>query len=666
MRSFDELRTAILELFKRLNAVSSAARGQTKQASLRSSAAHDRLVDGRLTTAVCGEFKSGKSTLLSALLDEPELFPDDTLPATNAVTTVRWGAVETVTVTIQISDDEVEKIPITRAEIKDYVTEGGNPGNRRKVLLVDIQTPNPKLASGLAFVDTPGVGGVFSEHTAVTLAFLPGADALLFITDAEKPLLQSELDFLRRAIDVAKLTDDLDSVVCVMTKIDQGTGFRKLFGETRSKLAEFTGQTEESVVLIPVSSWQKLEYLADGDPQSLAFSNFEALEEALWAALGRRRARVLLGGALDSLREEALAYLLPIEAAQRSAQDQSGATLADLQRQAEERRDHLARLVEDSAGWKADLTAEIKKAASRVDAVAHTELEKNWARFHATYVYDPELLANPPLLADKLDADFSALQGGLLKLVRREVAGATGRFSNRRGFTIDAPPISELPNLPPPSMPDVSNVGGGSRGGGVVVARYASAAAGIGGAVGSVLGGVLGSVFAPGAGTVAGVVVGAQWGAAVCTAIGGFLGFRSARAMVQVNNANNQRAEVIRVFSQAKAGQKDHLRLVLGLAFDDIRPAALAELTGRLRQEKETTGNILARLADERRAAEEDRRADDERFAAEREPLDAVLAEVKLLRLNVDALGGADPNSSAPTGAQEKIDDPVDTDGTGA
>jgi len=540
-------------------------------------AARDRLVRGQLMTAVCGEFKRGKSTLLTALLDEsrdrPRLFPADTLPATNSVTTVRWGEQERILVTVEVVGGGPQTTAITRDEIAEYATEAGNPGNARKVVLIEIETPNQKLASGLAFADTPGVGGVLTEHTAVTLTFLPGADALLFVTDIEKPLAGSELAFLRQAIGAARMTDDVGSLVCVMTKIDQGTDYTELLAENRAKLAALTGLPADDVVLIPVSSWAKLDYLEDGDQETLTQSNFPALEEALWAALGRRRARVLLGDALRGIGAWARAILAPIEAAAQSARDASGKVLDDLEREATERDRYLKRLDEDSRSWESDLNAELKTARDTLAQLAQNEVEAIWSRFASQYVYDPALLDEPDRIADLIASDLAALLGALLRLVRREVTAAVERFSVAKALTLKAPEVSDLPDLPSPALPsDLSGIGKSRRAEGVVVARYTAASAGIGGSVGGVIGGVLGSVFAPGAGTVGGFILGAQIGTAVSTAIGGILGFRSATKMVKSRQTDTRRAELIRVFGPAKGAQEKYLRSLLTIAFDGIRP----------------------------------------------------------------------------------------------
>jgi len=649
MDTFDELRDAALEQFDRLARLA-AGDGSAPEAARRSAAARDRLRAGHLTTALVGEFKRGKSTLLCALLDEPGLFPADTLSATNAVTTVRWGLVERIVVSVEAAGGQIQEVPITRDRIAEFVTEAGNPGNRRRVVAVHVELPNRKLASGLAFVDTPGVGGIFSEHTAVTLAFLPGADALVFVTDVEKPVLQSELAFLRRAIDAARLTGDEDSVLFVMTKIDQGDEYRTLFDKTRSDIAEATGMPEPAVVLIPVSSWLKLDHLADEDPETLAASNFLELESALWTALGRRRVRVLIGGALRAIREEAHALLAPIEAAEQAAADATGKTLDDLLRQSKDRRDYLDGLTADSATWPAELTAELNAAQAKVVARARQELEKNWNRFLSSYTYDGKLLGKAELMRDQLAADLAATLGGLLTLVRREVAKAVEHFASAKNFTLDPPDIDDLPDLPDPALPeDVAQVGAAGRGGGIVKARYAVVGGTVGavagtttGAVaGAIVGAVFGSLILPGVGTAAGASagasIGAQLGAAVSTVIGTIFGYRSARKMVSTQQADTRRSEFIRVFTPSKANQDKHVQEVVKLAFDQIRPAAVVELDSRLKQERETVNNKLKRLAEQQRNLRAGRAADAARYAAERQPLDEVLTDADGLAARVDA-----------------------------
>ncbi len=636
MRSFDEIRIDVLALLDR---VAKLVAGP--EAARRIKLAVIRLDDGLLWTAVCGEYKRGKSTLLSAILDEPGLFPADTLPATNAVTTVRLGPEEKITVSLRRPDGTVEQAAIIRDEIADYVTESGNPGNEREVLAVEIEIPNPKLRSGMAFADLPGVGGVIAKHEAVTLSFLPTADALLFVTDVEAPLLASELGFLRRAIDAASLTEDTRSMVCVMTKIDEGPEYEEILTQDRAKLAGMLGIDVDHVAFIPVSSWEKLDYLASGDEQTLTSSNFAALEEALWAALSRRRAKVLLGGAVHEAREQLLGILAPIEAAWEARRDMTGDTLKDLQSQMAAQLDELARLEADKQTWVKDLGRELIVAQTRLEELAAQELDKNWQRFLTVYLNDTGLLADPNRIRENVDSDTAALLGVLRTLARREAAKAMERFSDAHGLSVSSAIVTDLPDLPPPELQgDLSGITRPKGGDGWVKARGASVGASLGGLVGGLIGAVVGTLLAPGPGTIAGAAAGLQWGAPIAAAIGGGLGYKSAGDAVKARDAEGRRRELTQVFSAHRSAQERYLKRIVKMTIDDARPAAIAELQSRLRQRKETIEATQRRLTADQQVARAGQATDEARYLAERKPLDEEPAVADQLDAEIDELAG--------------------------
>src|SRR5512135_3221725 len=120
MQTFDSLRSEVLAVFPELLG---AARQRGASSSVaRLTAARTRLLDGRLSVVVCGEFKRGKSQLLNALLEEPGLFPVDAYVATSLVTTVSYGSQETVVVSLDDGRGGVERREISRGEIAEYAT----------------------------------------------------------------------------------------------------------------------------------------------------------------------------------------------------------------------------------------------------------------------------------------------------------------------------------------------------------------------------------------------------------------------------------------------------------------------------------------------------------------------------------------------------------------
>jgi ribosome biogenesis GTPase A len=150
-----------------------------------------KLADSVVYVAVIGEFKRGKSSLINALLGD-EVLPTGVTPVTAAPTLVRFGKVPRATV--RLSDDT--EIPIGVAELPNYITEAGNPGNLRGVREVVVEHPSPLLGPGIVLADTPGTGSVHAHNTQSTAAFLPRVDVALLVLSVTAPLSEAEAHLL--------------------------------------------------------------------------------------------------------------------------------------------------------------------------------------------------------------------------------------------------------------------------------------------------------------------------------------------------------------------------------------------------------------------------------------------------------------------------------------
>lgn len=111
---------------------------------------------------VVGEFNSGKSSVLNALFGE-KIMEEGPIPTTAKITIVRYG-----------------EEPVTR-QLSEFVVEKRHPA---------------ELLKHLNLVDTPGTNSIVRRHQEITEDFIPRADLILFITSFDRPLSESERQFL--------------------------------------------------------------------------------------------------------------------------------------------------------------------------------------------------------------------------------------------------------------------------------------------------------------------------------------------------------------------------------------------------------------------------------------------------------------------------------------
>ena len=143
----------------------------------------ERMAEGRFYVACIGQFKRGKSTLLDALVGE-RILPVGVLPVAAVPTVIRYGTSRSARVRFRAGPWKA----IAPEQLRQYVSEEDNPENMKGVVGVEVLCPNPLLAGGMSFVDTPGLGSVFAGNTAATQAFVPYIDAALVVVGADPPI----------------------------------------------------------------------------------------------------------------------------------------------------------------------------------------------------------------------------------------------------------------------------------------------------------------------------------------------------------------------------------------------------------------------------------------------------------------------------------------------
>lgn len=235
----------------------------------RATAAAARLKRPATVVCVVGEFKQGKSSLVNGLLGR-EICPVDDDLATAAITLVRFGDEESATIRRKVDGKAVaEKVPLE--QLDEWVTEAGNPENRKGVERVELTVPSKMLKQGLVIVDTPGMGGLGAGHAAATLSFLPFADGLILTSDASAELSAPEVEFLQRA------TELCPTVLFVQTKTDLYPAWERVLDLNRGHLQ----RSGLNIDVVHASSALRMEALSRKDRDLNTASQFPNLVDAL-------------------------------------------------------------------------------------------------------------------------------------------------------------------------------------------------------------------------------------------------------------------------------------------------------------------------------------------------------------------------------------------------
>lgn len=215
-----------------------------------------RQLDELFLLVVAGEFNSGKSAFINALIGQ-RLLQEGVTPTTSQIHVLKHG-------------EAVEQKPAGRG--------------------VWTQTAPVPLLQNINIVDTPGTNAILREHEALTAEFIPRSDLVLFLTSADRPFTESERAFLSQIRDWGK------KIVLVINKIDI-----LATPEDVAQVVEFVRSAARSLLdgsvptIFPVSARQAQKAKA-GEPRLWPTSGFEPLETFIHDTLdddGRFRLKLL-------------------------------------------------------------------------------------------------------------------------------------------------------------------------------------------------------------------------------------------------------------------------------------------------------------------------------------------------------------------------------------
>lgn len=285
-----------------------------------------RQLDELFLLVVAGEFNSGKSAFINALLGS-RLLEEGVTPTTTHIHALVYGA----QVHSQITADGIHRI----------------------------QAPAGLLRE-VEIVDTPGTNALEREHEVLTQRFVPRSDLVLFVTSADRTFTESERAFIEQIRNWGKKLVFIINKIDILRSKDEVAQIEDFVVENAQRLLGFSPQ------VFSLSARQALEAKLTGDSGLLAKSRFPTLEGYLVETL-------------DQTERVRLKLLNPLGV---------GLNLADTYSEAAQGR--LDILADDFAAldgiehqlyqYKEDLSREFRFRLTDVDAVLH-QLEQRGHEF---------------------------------------------------------------------------------------------------------------------------------------------------------------------------------------------------------------------------------------------------------------------------------------------
>jgi len=173
--------------------------------------------DERLNLSVVGEFGTGKSTLINALLRSDDFLVSSSLQGTTVAATIVENDSECGILLEHMNGQQEYRF----FELIDDLREGiisctTDPKIAQNLYNVRIRMPSEHLAVGFRIIDTPGLNANEKWHEKVTLRTIHEmSDMSVLIIDANKPLTFSFCEFVKLTLE-----DVLDQCVFLVTRID--------------------------------------------------------------------------------------------------------------------------------------------------------------------------------------------------------------------------------------------------------------------------------------------------------------------------------------------------------------------------------------------------------------------------------------------------------------
>ena len=316
--------------------------------------AKERITDPQIRVVIAGQLKQGKSQLLNSLLNVPVARVGDD-ESTVLATVVSYAEQASARLVVARGDGaEPDVVDIPTADLTKDLRRAPQAGGR-EVLRVEVTAPSPLLKGGLAFVDTPGVGGLGQPHLSATLGLLPDADAMLMVSDTSQEYTEPEMTFIRQALEICPVA------VILATKTDLYPHWRQIVDAN----ADHLRRAGVGTPVIPVSSMLRSHAIQLNDKELNEESNFPALVKFLSEKVLSRENDRVRDHVVAEIRSAAEHLTLTVGSEHSALNDPEARDrlTADLERRKEEAQEAL----QHTALWQQVLNDGISDLTSDVD-----------------------------------------------------------------------------------------------------------------------------------------------------------------------------------------------------------------------------------------------------------------------------------------------------------
>ncbi|WP_455538725.1 dynamin family protein [Terrisporobacter sp.] len=210
--------------------------------------------DDKVKIAILGEFSSGKSTFINALLGSKVLSYADE-PTTSINTYITYGIKEKTTVNFTNGSKKIINI----SQIEQYTKEGVVKNNVENVI---IEMPNNTLKKGMTIIDTPGGNIDNKSHNIQRDKAIEECSIGIFIISAGSLTSNSFIQFLKN------YKDKLSKFIFVISKCDileddgidvdiyEGDKIKEVINFTKQCIVKFAGLNNPSIY--PISAYNFL------------------------------------------------------------------------------------------------------------------------------------------------------------------------------------------------------------------------------------------------------------------------------------------------------------------------------------------------------------------------------------------------------------------------